>query len=73
MPEVQTVTGRVPSDALGFVLPHEHTGIALWHIPDRWDYWELTVDDAVILPSWPGLPRGRRRDARRPHPAGRRA
>ncbi len=50
MPEVQTVTGRVPSDALGFVLPHEHTGIALWHVPDRWDYWELTVDDAVVLP-----------------------
>ncbi len=50
MPEVQTVTGRIPSDALGFVLPHEHTGIALWHVPDRWDYWELTVDDNVVLP-----------------------
>jgi phosphotriesterase-related protein len=47
---VQTVSGPVPPDALGFVLPHEHTGIALWHVPDRWDYWELTVDDGVVLP-----------------------
>ena len=46
---VQTVTGSVPAAELGFVLPHEHTGIQLWQIPDRWDYWELTPDDALIL------------------------
>jgi predicted metal-dependent phosphotriesterase family hydrolase len=50
MAHVMTVAGPVPSDALGFVLPHEHTGIALWHVQDRWDYWELTVDDAIVLP-----------------------
>jgi phosphotriesterase-related protein len=50
MPHVQTVLGRVSPDALGVVLPHEHTGISLWQIPGRWDYWELTVDDAVVLP-----------------------
>lgn len=47
---VQTVTGRVPAAELGFVLPHEHTGIQLWQIPNRWDYWELTPDDGLILP-----------------------
>ena len=50
MAHVQTVSGPVAPDALGFVLPHEHTGIALWHVPDRWDYWELTVDDAIVVP-----------------------
>ena len=48
--QVQTVLGRVPAADLGFVLPHEHTGIQLWQIPNRWDYWELTPDDALILP-----------------------
>jgi predicted metal-dependent phosphotriesterase family hydrolase len=47
---VQTVSGRVAAADLGFVLPHEHTGIQLWHIPNRWDYWELTPDDALIIP-----------------------
>ena len=50
MAHVQTVRGPVSPDALGFVLPHEHTGISLWQIPDRWDYWELSVDDAIVLP-----------------------
>ncbi len=50
MPEVQTVTGRIAPLALGFTLPHEHTGISLWQIEGRWDYWQLTVDDAVVLP-----------------------
>jgi predicted metal-dependent phosphotriesterase family hydrolase len=48
MPHVQTVLGTVEPGALGFTLPHEHTAIALWHIPDRWDYWELTRDVEVI-------------------------
>ena len=34
---------------LGWVLPHEHTAIALWHIPNRWDYWELRRDEPVIV------------------------
>jgi len=40
----------VPAAELGFVLPHEHTGIQLWQIPNRWDYWELTPDDALLVP-----------------------
>jgi predicted metal-dependent phosphotriesterase family hydrolase len=46
--EVQTVRGRVPAGQLGVTLPHEHTGIALWHIAGRWDYWELTPDEELI-------------------------
>ncbi len=34
---------------LGFTLPHEHTQCVLWHIQGRWDYWELTPDEPVIL------------------------
>ncbi len=37
-----------PAD-LGFTLPHEHTQISLWHIQNRWDYWQLTRDEPVIL------------------------
>jgi predicted metal-dependent phosphotriesterase family hydrolase len=48
MPYVQTVLGEVAPEDLGFTLPHEHTAIALWHVPDRWDYWELTRDLEVI-------------------------
>jgi predicted metal-dependent phosphotriesterase family hydrolase len=46
---VQTVRGPVDPAEVGWVLPHEHTAIALWHIPDRWDYWELRRDEAVIV------------------------
>jgi predicted metal-dependent phosphotriesterase family hydrolase len=49
MPHVQTVLGPIDPARLGFTLPHEHTQIALWHIPDRWDYWQLTRDEPVIL------------------------
>jgi phosphotriesterase-related protein len=45
---VQTVLGPVAPDELGWVLPHEHTAIALWHIANRWDYWELRRDEPVI-------------------------
>jgi phosphotriesterase-related protein len=48
MPHVRTVLGDVAPEAVGFTLPHEHTAIALWHVPDRWDYWELTRDAEVI-------------------------
>ncbi len=47
-PRVMTVAGPIPPDSIGFTLPHEHTGIALWHVKDRWDYWELTPDDELI-------------------------
>jgi predicted metal-dependent phosphotriesterase family hydrolase len=49
MPHVQTVLGPIEPDTLGFTLPHEHTQIALWHIEGRWDYWQLTRDEPVIL------------------------
>jgi len=49
MPNVQTVLGAIDPADLGFTLPHEHTQIALWHIPDRWDYWQLTRDRSTIL------------------------
>jgi len=49
MAYVQTVLGPIDPADLGVALPHEHTQIALWQIPDRWDYWQLTRDRAVIL------------------------
>ena len=49
MAYIQTVLGPIEPDALGFTLPHEHTQIALWHIEGRWDYWQLTRDEPVIL------------------------
>lgn len=49
MAHIQTVLGPIEPAALGFTLPHEHTQIALWHIQDRWDYWQLTRDEPVIL------------------------
>jgi phosphotriesterase-related protein len=48
-PGVQTVLGRIDPVDLGWTLPHEHTAIALWHIANRWDYWELRRDEAVIV------------------------
>lgn len=49
MAHVQTVLGPIDPAALGFTLPHEHTQIALWHIEGRWDYWQLTRDEPLIL------------------------
>ena len=49
MAHVQTVLGPIPPDSLGFTLPHEHTQISLWHVQARWDYWQLTRDEPVIL------------------------
>ena len=48
-PRVMTVSGPIPPDRLGFTLPHEHCGISLWHVANRWDYWELTPDDDIVL------------------------
>jgi phosphotriesterase-related protein len=49
MAHIQTVLGPIEPDSLGVTLPHEHTQIALWHVPARWDYWQLTRDEPVIL------------------------
>lgn len=49
MGHVQTVLGPIDPAVLGFTLPHEHTQIALWHVPDRWDYWQLTRDKPLVL------------------------
>ena len=49
MAHIQTVLGPIDPTDLGFTLPHEHTQIALWHVPDRWDYWQLTRDEPLIL------------------------
>jgi phosphotriesterase-related protein len=49
MAHVQSVLGPVDPAQLGFTLPHEHTAIALWQIPNRWDYWELTRDERTIV------------------------
>jgi phosphotriesterase-related protein len=48
MAEIQTVRGRISATEIGFTLPHEHTAISLWQIPDRWDYWELSRDEPII-------------------------
>ncbi|MDQ3871740.1 MAG: phosphotriesterase-related protein [Chloroflexota bacterium] len=47
-PYVHTVSGAVPADSIGFTLPHEHTACQLWHVANRWDYWELTTDEDLI-------------------------
>jgi predicted metal-dependent phosphotriesterase family hydrolase len=47
--EVQTVLGRVPAEVIGFTLPHEHTRCVLWHIDARWDYWQLTGEEDLIV------------------------
>jgi phosphotriesterase-related protein len=43
-----TVSGPIPPDRIGFTLPHEHTGIALWHNEQRSDHWELTPDEDLV-------------------------
>ena len=37
MAHIQTVLGPIEPGVLGFTLPHEHTQIALWQIPGRWE------------------------------------
>jgi predicted metal-dependent phosphotriesterase family hydrolase len=46
---VQTVRGPLDPAELGWTLPHEHTAIALWHVANRWDYWELRRDEPLIV------------------------
>jgi phosphotriesterase-related protein len=47
-PRVLTVSGPIPPDRVGFTLPHEHTKISLWHVPGRFDYWELSADELTL-------------------------
>ncbi|MDP9249935.1 MAG: phosphotriesterase-related protein [Chloroflexota bacterium] len=47
-PRVMTVSGPIPPERVGFTLPHEHTGLQLWHVANRWDYFELTPDELGI-------------------------
>jgi len=49
MAHIQTVLGPIEPGSIGFTLPHEHTQIALWQIEGRWDYWQLTRDEPLIL------------------------
>jgi phosphotriesterase-related protein len=46
---VQTIRASIEPSDLGWALPHEHTAISLWHIANRWDYWELRRDEPVIV------------------------
>ncbi|HEV7199308.1 MAG TPA: phosphotriesterase-related protein [Candidatus Limnocylindria bacterium] len=43
-----TVSGPIPPESVGFALLHEHTRVSLWHIPGRFDYWELAADELTI-------------------------
>jgi len=47
-PRVMTVSGPIPPERVGFALPHEHTKISLWHVPGRFDYWELAADELTV-------------------------
>lgn len=49
-PTIMTVRGPVAAAEVGFTLPHEHTRCILWHIPNRWDYWQLSGDEETIVP-----------------------
>ena len=49
MAHTQTVSGPVDPADLGWTLPHEHTQITLWQIPERWDYWQLSRDEPLIV------------------------
>lgn len=49
MTHAQTVSGPIDPASLGWTLPHEHTQITLWQIPGRWDYWQLTRDQPLIV------------------------
>jgi len=52
---IVTVRGEVDPAGVGWTLPHEHTAISLWHIPTRWDYWELTRNADVVVPELVGF------------------
>ncbi|MGH2488521.1 MAG: phosphotriesterase family protein [Candidatus Limnocylindria bacterium] len=47
-PRVMTVSGPIPPERVGFALPHEHTAISLWHVPGRFDDWELAADELTV-------------------------
>ena len=72
-PTSRPSSGRSIPPTSGSRCPHEHTQIALWHVPDRWDYWQLTRDEPLILEELAAYPGGRRQRAGRPDAARRRA
>jgi phosphotriesterase-related protein len=47
---VQTVTGRVPAETVGFILPHEHAGIGSYSRPGRdpWEMWSVINDEDIL-------------------------
>jgi phosphotriesterase-related protein len=49
-PYVQTVTGPVAANDLGWILPHEHVGIGSYsrHARDPWDKWALINDEDLL-------------------------
>jgi predicted metal-dependent phosphotriesterase family hydrolase len=54
-PYVQTVTGQLTAAELGFILPHEHTGLdSSGHEPEHsphdhpWEWWDVFNDEDVI-------------------------
>lgn len=49
-PFVQTVTGRIPAENAGFILPHEHAGIGSYSRPGRdpWEMWSLINDEDIL-------------------------
>jgi predicted metal-dependent phosphotriesterase family hydrolase len=54
-PYVQTVSGRVSPERLGFTLPHEHLGLDVsGHEPEHsphdhpWEWWDVFSDENVI-------------------------
>jgi phosphotriesterase-related protein len=47
-PRIMTVGGPIPPDQVGFTLLHEHTGITLWEVPGRLDYWALASGEELV-------------------------
>jgi predicted metal-dependent phosphotriesterase family hydrolase len=54
-PSVLTVTGPIPASSLGFILPHEHTGLdSSGHEPEHsphdhpWEWWDVFNDEDII-------------------------
>src|SRR6185436_10435097 len=47
---VQTVTGRVPAETVGFILGHEHAGIGSYSRPGRdpWEMWSVINDEDIL-------------------------
>ena len=73
MAHVQTVLGPIDPADLGFTLPHEHTQIALWHVPRPVGLLAAHPRRAAHPRGAGGLPGGWRRRPGRPDARRRRA